>query len=294
MTDMLLSLRSSSHSLSLRLLATTCAAATAVCGLSSCTSETDNTVSEPQSSTAAPPAASPVAGAEPERLGVTVLEKTTMLPGAFTQGLEVDQDGNLLIGTGMYGESKLLRVRPGSRHPLEEISLNNTYFGEGITQTDHGIWQLTWKSGTAILHDATTFTETNRVSYEGEGWGLCNAGAELIMSDGSDQLRHVDPKTFDEVSPRTQVTLDGKTVDNLNELECVDGAVYANVWMSKDILRIDPATGQVTAVIDTTGLEHVDSDDPNAVLNGIAHIPGTDEFWVTGKRWDDLYRVRFE
>ena len=130
--------------------------------------------------------------------------------------------------------------------------------------------------------------------YEGEGWGLCNFGNELIMSDGSEQLRHVDPKTFEEIAPRTQVTLDGNAVDNLNELECVDGAVYANVWMSKDILRIDPASGQVTAVIDTTGLEHVDSDDPNAVLNGIAHIPGTDEFWVTGKRWDDLYRVRFE
>lgn len=281
--------------------------ATAVCGLSSCTSgphDTDGTDgtagagSQPRPSAESSPSTSTangaVTGAAPERLGVTVLEKTTMLPGAFTQGLEVDRDGNLLVGTGMYGESKLLRVRPGSRHPLEEISLNTTYFGEGITQTEHGIWQLTWKSGTAILHDSTTFAETNRVPYEGEGWGLCNFGNELIMSDGSDQLRHVDPKTFEEIAPRTQVTLDGNAVDNLNELECVDGAVYANVWMSKDILRIDPASGQVTAVIDTTGLEHVDSDDPNAVLNGIAHIPGTDEFWVTGKRWDDLYRVRFE
>lgn len=232
--------------------------------------------------------------ASPERLSATVLETKPLLPHTFTQGLEVDTAGNLLIGTGQYGESRLLRVRPGSLNPLQEIALNNSYFGEGITQTDAGIWQLTWKSGTAILRDATTFDEINRVDYDGEGWGLCNAGHELIMSDGSATLRHLHPDTFAELGPRTNVTLNGSPVDNLNELECVDGQVYANVWMSDDILRIDPSSGDVTAVIDTARLQHRPYEDPNAVLNGIAHIPGTDEFWITGKLWDDLYRVRFE
>lgn len=142
--------------------------------------------------------------------------------------------------------------------------------------------------------DAETFEEISRATYDGEGWGLCNAGSTLIMSDGTAKLRHLDPVTFEEVQPRTKVTLNGSAVDKLNELECVDGAVYANIWMSNDILKINPESGIVTAVIDTTNLNHVASANPDAVLNGIAHIPDTDEFWVTGKLWDTLYHVRFD
>ncbi len=288
MTDMALSSRNCVPRLAAAVLSSTALLAP----LSSCSSSPEGDDTAPNTHAISQDASASATKAE--RLGLTVLDTVPHLPHTFTQGMEVDPDGNLLIGTGLYGQSKLLRVRPGSLNPLEEIALNNSHFGEGITQTDAGIWQLTWKSGTAILRDSTTFAELNHADYDGEGWGLCNAGSELIMSDGSAELRHFHPETFEERGPRTTVTLDGSPVDNLNELECVDGHVYANVWMSEEILRIDPESGEVTAVIDTTNLNHRPYDDPNAVLNGIAHIPGTDEFWITGKLWDDLYRVRFE
>lgn len=288
MTDMPLSSRTFAPRLAAAVLSSTALLAS----LSSCSSSPESEETAPSTHAISQDASASASKAE--RLGVTVLDTVPLLPHTFTQGLEVDPDGNLLIGTGLYGKSALLRVRPGSLNPLEETALNNSYFGEGITQTDAGIWQLTWKSGTAILRDSTTFAELNHAEYDGEGWGLCNAGSELIMSDGSSELRHLDPENFEERGSRTTVTLEGSPVDNLNELECVDGQVYANVWMSEDILRIDPESGEVTAVIDTASLNHRPYDDPNAVLNGIAHIPGTDEFWITGKLWDDLYRVRFE
>lgn len=277
-----------------RALAAAFSAAALLAPLTSCSSQAADEHASSSTTTAAGSDGTSPSTRSPERLGVTVLDTVPLPPDTFTQGLEVDPDGHLLIGTGLNGKSRLMRLTPGTETPSEEVALENSFFGEGITQTDAGIWQLTWKAGTAFLRDSTTFEELQRAHYDGEGWGLCNAGSELIMSDGSAMLRHLDPQTFEERGPRTEVTLDGSPVDNLNELDCVDGVVYANVWMSEDILRIDPASGVVTAVIDTANLNHVPSADPNAVLNGIARIPGTDEFWITGKLWDELYRVRFE
>ena len=157
------------------------------------------------------------------------------------------------------------------------------------------MWQLTWLNNVALRRDAETLKETGRASYEGEGWGICarpEAG-EVIFSDGSAQLRRMDPETLEE-RERFTVTLQGKEVEGLNELECVGDAVYANVFTTTDIVRIDAETGKVTAVIDASGLPNNATADPNHVLNGIAHIPGTEEFYLTGKRWPDLYRVRFE
>lgn len=208
----------------------------------------------------------------------------------FTQGLEVDGD-QLLVGTGQYGGSEIFRTTLDGQR-VDAQPLEDRFFGEGITRTDDHVWQLTWKAGTAFKRDAGTLEEIDRVSYEGEGWGLCSFQDTLIMSDGTNEIRHLDPDTFEETS-RVAVTLDGQPVTGINELECVEGEVYANIFLATDILRFDPDTGEVTAVIDGSALPNNALPDPNNVLNGIAHIPGSDRFYLTGKRWPDLYEVRF-
>lgn len=227
---------------------------------------------------------------------------------AFTQGLQI-HDGALYESTGNYGTSGV------SRTPLDgagaEVSsdLPADQFGEGMTLVPGGeaperLWQLTWTEGIAYERDPDTLTERRTVRYDGEGWGLCHlaseaadARGELVMSDGSDELIFRDADRFDE-EDRVKVTRDGHGVDQLNELECVGtDTVYANVFTTDEILEIDAATGVVRATIDaseaTRALPAEVTDDPDAVLNGIAQIPGTDRFWITGKRWPTLYEVRF-
>lgn len=240
-----------------------------------------------------------------ERLTATVLETLPFDATSFTQGLEVTPAGQLLVGTGQFGQSRVYLADPSTGKQTTSVDLPAEFFGEGLTQVGDSIWELTWKAGQAIKRDAVTLEETGRAPYEGEGWGLCalesGSGGELIMSDGSAQLRHLDPVTFDETGERTTVTLNGQPVTEINELECVNDAstdhhptVYANVWFTTDILRIDPATGEVTGIIDASAAQNNADADENNVLNGIAHIPGTDEFYITGKRWPDLYRVTFD
>ena len=154
------------------------------------------------------------------------------------------------------------------------------------------MWQLTWRHGTAVKRDATSLAEVARTNYSGEGWGLCSFGDRLIMSDGTSQLRVLDPDTFVE-RERIQVTRDGAPLDKLNELDCTDGHIYANRFLTSEIVRIDAASGNVTDTIDASALASNAAPDPNNVLNGIAHIPGTDRFLVGGKRWPQLYEVRF-
>lgn len=209
---------------------------------------------------------------------------------AFTQGLEVDGD-RLIVGTGQFGGSQIYRTTlDGEKTDLQE--LDRQYFGEGITRAGEHVWQLTWKAGTAFKRDAETLEVTGEASYDGEGWGLCSFADTLIMSDGTAEIRHLDPGTFEE-SSRVTVSLNGEPVGMINELECVDDQVFANIFQSTDIIRFDPDTGAVTAVIDASGLPNNAAVDPNNVLNGIAHIPGTDRFYLAGKRWPDLYEVRF-
>ena len=208
-------------------------------------------------------------------------------PGAFTQGLEL-VDGVLYEGTGLEGESSIRAVDPETGEVKNQVELPPDLFGEGITVAGDSIWQITWQDGVAIRRDRTTLAEEARVDYEGEGWGICHDGDRLIMSDGSDRLTFRDAETFAEEG---SVQVDG--VDDLNELECVDGQVYANVWQTDRIVRIDPATGQVTATVDLAGLLPEEDRAGTDVLNGIAAIPGTDEFLVTGKLWPTMFRVRF-
>ena len=232
------------------------------------------------------------AGPEIQRLTAHVEQRLPFDSASFTQGLEVAEDGTIYVGTGQKGKSRLYTRTPDGEE-LRSVALDPEFFGEGITRIDDILWQLTWQDGTAIRRDATTLEETGRAHYGGEGWGICARGNEVIFSDGTAQLRRMDPDTFEE-RDRFTVTLDGQPVTGLNELECVGDEVYANIFTTTNIMRIDARSGKVTAVIDASGLPNNAEPDPNNVLNGIAHIPGTEEFYLTGKRWPDMYRVTFQ
>jgi glutamine cyclotransferase len=234
-----------------------------------------------------------------ERFEANVIEQLPFDASLFTQGLEVTPSGDVLVGTGQYGESGIFTLPVGSDSAQQHVSNDDDVFGEGLTLYDSAngpvIWQLSWDSGEAYKYDVHSYELLDTVSYPGEGWGLCSMEdtSTLIMSDGTNELRHLDGESFEEQS-RVPVTLEGQAVDNINELECVGGEVIANVWFSTDILRIDPSTGEVTGIVDASGLENNAEDDPDHVLNGIAHIPDTDEYFLTGKRWPDMYRVSFD
>lgn len=227
------------------------------------------------------------------RLRAEILQVVPHDPTAFTQGLEL-VDGTLYEGTGLEGSSTLREVDPATGAVRRQTALPRDLFGEGITAVGPTLWQLTWQDGIAIQRDRATLAELRRVTYPGEGWGLCHdpAAARLVMSDGSDRLTFRDPHTF-EPTGEVRVTSDNSPITRLNELECAHGAVFANIWQTDTIVRIDPASGRVTATIDLAGLlppaERANTD----VLNGIAAIPGTDEFLVTGKNWPKMFRVRF-
>lgn len=243
----------------------------------------------------AAPAGTPAPGVE--RLRVEVLATTPHDPQAFTQGLEVDGD-TLLEGTGLEGRSSVRRTDAATGTVLTEVDLDPALFGEGLTVAGDDLWQLTWQDGVAFRRDPTTLAERGRATYDGEGWGLCaedasaTSAARLVMSDGTDRLTFRDPATFD-ATGSVAVTLGGAPLTELNELECVDGAVWANVWQTDSIVRIDPATGQVTATVDATGLLTDEQRAGADVLNGIAAVPGTDRFLVTGKLWPTVFEVRF-
>ncbi|WP_219413151.1 glutaminyl-peptide cyclotransferase [Pseudonocardia nigra] len=209
---------------------------------------------------------------------------------AFTQGLEI-ADGRLYEGTGLEGRSQLRELDPATGAVLRAVPLPGELFGEGITVVDDRIWQLTWRDGVALEWDRATFTLLRQVPMDGEGWGLCRDGDRLVRSDGTERLRFHDPVTFAETGSVT-VTLDGEPVTRLNELECVAGQVWANVWQTERIVRIDPGDGRVTAVVDAEGLLDADQRAAADVLNGIA-AAGDGEFLITGKLWPTMFRVRF-
>ena len=230
-----------------------------------------------------------------EMLTVSINETLPFDDSSFTQGLEVAPDGTLYVATGMNGESRIYRTTTEGKE-LASQDLAPEFFGEGITRVGDHLWQLTWQSNTAIKRDAETLDELERTSFDGEGWGLCHRqdAGEVIFSDGTAELRRMDPDTLTE-RERFTVTRDGQPLEGINELECVGDDIYANIFTTTDIVRIDAKTGKVEALIDASGLPNNASPDPNHVLNGIAHIPDSDnEFFLTGKRWPDMYRVTFE
>ncbi len=214
-------------------------------------------------------------------------------PAAFTQGLQLDDGGRLFESTGGYGESTLREVEPVSGRVLRRLELPDEWFAEGLTLVGEDLLQLTWKSGLATRRDADTFELLDTYAYEGEGWGLCFDGERLVMSDGSDRLTFRDAATF-EVIGSVPVRLEGEALPLLNELECVEGSVWANVWLSDSIVRIDPDSGRVTARLDLGGIiePHPQATDAAAVLNGIAWDAASQTFLVTGKRWPELLQIR--
>ncbi|MCQ4618503.1 glutaminyl-peptide cyclotransferase [Corynebacterium sp. CCUG 59401] len=259
--------------------------AVSIIGLTACAPSSSEGSSEQQDSS------------QVEQLTVDVLERYDFDESSFTQGLEVAPDGTLYVATGQEGESRIYRSTIEGEE-LASQDLDREFFGEGITQVDDHLWQLTWQNEVAIKRDADTLDEIDRVNYDGDGWGICHRddGGEVIFSDGSDQLRRIDPDTFAE-RERFTVTMDEQPIEGLNELECVGDDIYANIFMTTDIVRINADTGAVEALIDASPLQNNATPDPNHVLNGIAYLPNTSgagqEFLLSGKRWPDLYRVKF-
>ncbi len=212
-------------------------------------------------------------------------------PTAFTQGL-VCHEGDFLESTGLNGESTLRDVDRKTGRVLKKISVPARYFAEGLAVIGGKAYQLTWQNHTGFVYDVATFQQEGEFSYEGEGWGLTTDGHLLVLSDGTNQLRFIDPATF-KVVRTIAVTAAGRPVNRLNELEWVEGEIFANVWQTDEVMRIDPATGLVRGIIDFSGLlSPLDRTPQTDVLNGIAYDPEHHQLFVTGKRWPMIFEVR--
>ena len=210
---------------------------------------------------------------------------------AFTQGLLLSE-GDWIESTGGYGATSIRRVEKETGKVLFKKDLEENFFGEGVAELKGKFYQLTWQSQKGFIYDAKTFKSLGEFAYGGEGWGLTSDGRSLIMSDGSDRLRFLDPQTF-RVLREVSVRLNGKPVERLNELEFIEGEIFANVWYSDKLVRINPANGAVVGVIDLKGIYSTEKRlDPDHVLNGIAYDAATQELFVTGKCWPKIYQIR--
>lgn len=212
-------------------------------------------------------------------------------PDAYTQGL-IFRNGALYESTGLNGRSSLRKVRLETGEVLQQARVPREYFAEGLTEWKGELFQLTWQSRVVFVYGLADLARKRTLDYAGEGWGLANDGQQLILSDGTEFLRFIDPTTFREVR-RVAVRENDRPIRDLNELEFVDGEVFANVWHTDRIARIAPATGQVTGWIDLKGLLASGYRlDPEAVLNGIAYDAAGKRLFVTGKLWPKLFEIR--
>lgn len=212
-------------------------------------------------------------------------------PQAFTEGL-LYHDGFLYESTGRTGHSDIRKVVLDTGAIVQRKVLDASYFGEGIVIWKDRLIQLTWQSGIGFIYDLATFQQSATFHYPGEGWALTEDGHHIIMSDGTSDLRVLDPETLSEVG-RIHVTCDGRDVHRINELEWIKGEIYANIWLTNFIARVDPATGHIVGLIDLTDLANatVAAVGEN-VLNGIAYDARHDRLFVTGKLWPALYQIR--
>lgn len=209
---------------------------------------------------------------------------------AYTQGL-IFLDGMLWESTGQYGSSSLRKVELKTGKVLKQISVPKNYFAEGMTVFHNKVFQLTWQEQKGFIYDPVTFQKQGEFSYAGEGWGLTHNGESLIMSDGTDQIRFLDPSTL-QTTRTINVTDRGEPVDQLNELEYIEGEIYANVYQTDRIARIEPKSGKVLAWIDLSGLLAVKHrTGAEDVLNGIAYDEQGKRLFVTGKMWPKLFEI---
>lgn len=229
-----------------------------------------------------------------ERLTVKVHGEYPHSTNAFTQGLLFDGE-HLYESTGLVGQSSVRRVKLETGAIERQSSIPEPHFGEGLELVNDTLYMLTWQHGQGFTFAKDTLQRTGEFTYSGEGWGLCFDGEHLWMSNGTSTLSKRSVPDFAELGTVT-VKLDGEELTMLNELECVDGAIYANIWLVDDIVRIDPASGTVTAHIDASSLrERIAAPlGPDATLNGIAYNETAGEFYLTGKLWPTLFAVTFE
>ena len=211
---------------------------------------------------------------------------------AFTEGLFY-LNGFLYESTGLERQSTIRKVKLENGEVVQKIDVPPQYFGEGIVNWKNRLISLTWKSEVGFVYDLNTLKLQRRFSYKGEGWALTQDGKRLIMSDGTPDLRFLEPETLKETG-RITVTYDGKPVPQVNELEWVKGRIYANVWQTNMMIIIDPVRGDITGVVDLTGLlpNGVRPPGHDSVLNGIAYDSGHDRLFVTGKNWPKLFEIR--
>ena len=228
--------------------------------------------------------------APPQNFTYQVNETFPHDPGAFTQGLIIQGD-RFYEGTGLRGQSTLRLVDVATGEVLQGVRLPDQLFGEGITEFNDKIYQLTWQSQIGLIYDKESFELLGTFTYPTEGWGLTHDGQALIMSDGSATLTYLDPATLAAIR-KVEVVDDQGPVVRLNELEYIDGRIYANVWQTDRIVIIDPATGHVTGDIDLTGILPANQVTGQVdVLNGIAYDPDQDAIFVTGKLWPLIFEI---
>lgn len=231
----------------------------------------------------------PTGAPEVEYYGYTIINIYPHDPTAFTQGLTY-VDGQLYESTGLKGSSTLRRVDLASGNILAEVSLPMQYFGEGMAVVNDLIIQLTWRSQVGMVYDKETLTLVRTFSYTSEGWGLTFDGIKLIMSNGSDYLQFLDPATLQQVG-EVHVHEGNFSINSLNELEYINGDVYANIFLQNKIAIINPNNGQVKGWIDLTSLEGASDGNSESVLNGIAYDAKNNRLFVTGKNWPHLYEI---
>lgn len=233
------------------------------------------------------------AAAKPAYYSYEVVKTWPHDRAAYTQGLLV-HGGSFLESTGLNGQSSLREVDIKTGRVLKQLSLPAEFFGEGLAVLNGRAFQLTWRNHRGFVYNADTFRREGEFTYEGEGWGLTTDGRELIMSDGTNRIRFLDPTTF-KTTRTIDVLSEGKPVERLNELEWIKGEIFANVWLTNRVVRIDPVTGRVLGEIDFVGLLAASERRPDTeMLNGIAYDAAADRLFITGKRWPAIFEVKLK